>query len=48
MNNKTLVGAFVVALGVATTTFAQQAPDGAAAFTRACASCHREIGRAHV
>ena len=42
MNNKTLVGAFVVALGVATTTFAQQAPDGAAAFTRACASCHRD------
>ena len=42
MNNKTLVGAFVVALGVAATTFAQQAPDGAAAFTRACASCHRD------
>ena len=41
MNNKTLVGAFVVAVGVATTTFAQLAPAGGAAFTRACASCHR-------
>jgi polyvinyl alcohol dehydrogenase (cytochrome) len=29
-------------LALATSAFAQQAPDGAATFTRSCATCHRE------
>jgi polyvinyl alcohol dehydrogenase (cytochrome) len=35
-------GCFVLALSIAATAFAQQAPDGEAVFKESCASCHRE------
>ena len=39
---KTSFALLVALLGLAQTASAQQAPDGAATFNRACATCHRE------